>query len=266
MFGLLLFFLAQLMTTQDILKMPAPPADHRIPYGDDPLQFGDLRLPKGAGPYPVVMVIHGGCWQAQYDLAHIGNLSAALTKAGAATWTIEYRRIGNPGGGWPGTLDDVVKATGYVKILARTYPLDLKHVVAVGHSAGGHLALYAASRHMGLSGAVSLAGVVDLRRAAKEHVCGDAASQLVDGQADRYAKASPIELLPLGVPTRLVHGVEDKIVPVAFSKDYEIAAHKAGDNVRTMVVEKAGHFELIAPGSSAWKTVETTVMELLRNP
>ena len=255
----------QLMTTQDILKMPAPPADHRIAYGSDPQQFGELRLPKGKGPFPVVVVIHGGCWQAQYDLGHIGNLSAGLTSAGAATWTLEYRRLGNPGGGWPGTLLDVARGAGHLKTLASDYPLDLTRVVAIGHSAGGHLALWLAKRwDLRLAGVVSLAGVADLRRAAAEHVCGDAASQLVGGVADRYELASPIESLPLGVPTRLIHGVDDRIVPPAFSKDYEAAARKSGDDVRATMVEKAGHFELIAPGSSAWKTVETTVFDLLR--
>ncbi len=252
------------MTPQDILTRPSPPADHRIAFGSDPLQFGELRLPPGKGPFPVVVVIHGGCWRAQYDLVHIGNLAAALTSAGAATWTLEYRRLGNPGGGWPGTFDDIVHGAGYVKTLAQKYPLDLERAVAIGHSAGGHLVLWLAKQKaLKLAGVVSLAGVADLRRAAQEHVCGDAVSQLVGGVEERYAQASPMELLPLGVPTRLIHGVGDRIVPPEYSRDYAAAARKKGDDVSAKMVTNAGHFEVIDPASSAWKTVESTVLELL---
>src|ERR1017187_3521621 len=130
----LILGLMHFLTVQDILQPPFPKADHRIAYGSDPQQFGDLRLPKGAGPFPVVIVIHGGCWRAQYDLEHNGRMAGALTAPGAATWSIEYRRLGNPGGGAPGTFDDVAAAAAYLQVLAKQYPLDLKRVTAVGHS------------------------------------------------------------------------------------------------------------------------------------
>ncbi len=134
------------VTWGEIASQPVPPADHRIAYGSDSLHFGELRLPRGSGPHPLVVVIHGGCWRSQYDLRHISSASAALTRAGFATWTLEYRRIGNPGGGWPGTFRDVTQGVDYVRTLAQSFPLDTGRVVLLGHSAGGHLALWLAAR------------------------------------------------------------------------------------------------------------------------
>jgi acetyl esterase/lipase len=253
----------QLLTTQDVLKPPFPKADHRIAYGRDPLQFGDLRLPTGKCPFPVAIVIHGGCWLAEYNLDHIGRLSAALTAKGIATWTIEYRRVGDSGGGAPGTFDDVAAAAAHLRSLAKEYPLDLQRVVAVGHSAGGQLALWLAAQFP-LRGVVSLAGVTDLRAAAEQSVCGDAVPRLL-GVTPEYRKYSPIELLPLAskTPTRLIHGAQDRIVPLEMVRQYEAASKKAGGNVSLTVLQNAGHFELIAPGSSAWPIVEKAVLALL---
>ena len=224
------------MSSRNILELPAPPADKRLPYRSDPLQFGDLRLPPGPGPHPVVIVIHGGFWRAAYDLEHIGHLCAALTRAGVATWSLEYRRLGNPGGGWPGTLLDVGNGADYLRTLAPTYRLDLTKVVAIGHSAGGHLALWLAARRRlppgsalytadppPLRGVVSLAGVADLRRAWELRLSSNVAATFLGGAPDevpdRYKLASPIELLPLGVPQRLIHGAKDAIVPLEISQN-----------------------------------------------
>ena len=165
------------VTWEQISRPPAAPADHRIQYGEHAFAFGELRLPRGSGPHPVVVVVHGGCWQSQYDLRYMSHLSAALSQAGIATWTLEYRRIGNAGGGWPGTFDDVARGTDYVRTLAQRFPLDLNRVVVAGHSAGGHLALWVAARRnlpresplftanpLPLRGVVSLAGITDLRK------------------------------------------------------------------------------------------------------
>jgi acetyl esterase/lipase len=261
----LLLALMQILTVQDILKPPFPKADHRIAYGPDAQQFGDLRLPKGAGPFPVALVIHGGCWLAQYDLEHIGRFSEALTAAGAATWTIEYRRLGNPGGGAPGTFDDVAAAAAFLQTLAKQYPLDLKRVAAVGHSAGGQLALWlaASSRVPVLRGVVSLAGVVDLRAAAQQNVCGDAVPSLLGPSAD-FHRYSPMEMLPIKVPQRLIHGAQDRVVPLDMVRRYEAAARKAGDDVSLTVIDDAGHFELISPQTTAWPTVREAVMSLVK--
>ena len=140
----LLLALFQLMTSNDLDHLVAPPAEARISYGDDALQFGELRLPDGPGPHPVAIVIHGGCWLGEFDLTHIGTLAEALNEEGIAAWVIEYRRIGNPGGGWPGTFEDVARGADHLRKIAKEHPLDLDRVIAVGHSAGGHLALWLA--------------------------------------------------------------------------------------------------------------------------
>src|SRR5437762_7123265 len=148
----------QLSAEREILERPPPAADRRLAYGPDPNHFGDLRLPAGAGPHPVAIVLHGGFWRARYDLLHIGHLCAALTARGIATWSLEYRRVGQPGGGWPGTAQDVKAGAAMV---AHLPDIDSGHVVCVGHSAGGQLALWLAAERV-VQGAISLAGVVDL--------------------------------------------------------------------------------------------------------
>src|SRR5262249_16380544 len=132
----------------------------------DQYQFGYLRIPKSAGPHPVAIVIHGGFWRDRFDLEHSGHMCAALTAAGIATWSLEYRRIGHPGGAWPGTCEDVLRGAAHLHTFADQYSLNSARVIAIGHSAGGHLALWlAAQKKPRLRGAVSLAGVVDLKRA-----------------------------------------------------------------------------------------------------
>jgi acetyl esterase/lipase len=269
------------ITWEEIAALPVPPADHRIPYGSGPFRFGDLRLPDGAGPHPVVVVIHGGCWRNAFDLDHISPLSAALTDSGVATWTIEYRRIGDPGGGWPGTFQDVAAGIEHLDALAVRFPLDRERVVLLGHSAGGHLALWWAGRRnlpadsalrlpgaVVASGIVSLAGITDLRGySAGEGSCNRAVPELLGGSPaevpGRYAQASPVELLPLGVPQRLVHGTEDPIVPIAESERLAERARAAGDDARVVRIEGAGHFDVIAPFAPAWRSVLAAVRELL---
>ena len=269
---------AQTLGFEDITKWPSPSADHRIAYGSDPSQFGDLRLPQGKGRHPVVVVIHGGCWYSEYDLRSVANFSAALTRLGVATWSLEYRRIGNAGGGWPGTFEDVAHGTDNLRVLARTYPLDLNRVIVVGHSAGGALALWLAGRGhlpkdsplyirdpLRLKGVVSLAGITDLRKYRPN--CGNAVVKLLGGSPEevphRYQQTAPLELLPLGVSRRLIHGVLDEIVPLSQSRDYELATGRSGDDVKLTTVEGAGHFDLIAPQSSSWRAVEEAVRSLL---
>src|SRR6476469_9369451 len=181
-----------------ILDLPPVPRDLREFYGSRPQQFGDLRVPAGHGPFPVVVMIHGGYWRAAYDLEHTGPLCAALKARGVATWSLEYRRVGNRGGGWPGTFDDIAAGFDHLAALRGRFPLDLARIVAMGHSAGGHLALWlGAQKPRGLRGVVSLAGLSDLRRAWELRLSNGAVSELLGGPPekvpDRYHAASPME-------------------------------------------------------------------------
>ena len=259
----------------DLIALPIAPADHGILYGKESGQFGELRLPAGKEIVPLVVLIHGGCWRSQYDLRHSGAAAAALTSEGFATWSIEYRRIGDPGGGWPNTFDDVAHGVDHVRALARQFPrIDTNRVVLMGHSAGGQLALWAASRRQNeqsglyrsnippipLSGVVSLAGITDLAGyGALPGACNAAVPLLLGGtpaqHPGRYHSASPIERVPIGVPIRLVHGDADPIVLITQSREFLRRALWAEDSVALSIVPGAGHFDLIAPNSDAWTAV-----------
>ncbi len=259
---------------------PAPPATARLSYGPQPLHFGDLRLPDGPGPHPVVIVIHGGFWRAKYDLEHTGHLAAALTAQGYATWNIEYRRIGHPAGGWPGTFQDVALATDYLRSLASDYSLDLSRVITLGHSAGGHLALWLASRTrltpnsplataepLPLRAAVSLAGVSDLHQGYELNLSNGVVADFLGGSPaqvpERYAAASPAELLPLGLPQLLIHGSDDENVPFSISQSYYERASLLGDHVTLVPLPGAKHFEVIDPRSAEWLIIGQELKKLL---
>jgi dipeptidyl aminopeptidase/acylaminoacyl peptidase len=254
---------------REILSLPAPGYDHRIPYGPGEFHFGYLRLPKSKGPHPVVVVIHGGFWRAAFDLEHSGHMCAALTRAGLATWSLEYRRIGHPGGGWPGTCEDVQKGAAHALSMASQYNLDASRLVAIGHSAGGHLALWlAAQKNPRLRGVVSLAGVADLSRAYELKLSNTVVRDFMAGSSPEespaeYRKASPLELLPLRVPARLIHGDADDIVPIEISRRFLDAATKAGDDVKLVTLPGADHFAVIDPRASEWALVERAVLELI---
>jgi acetyl esterase/lipase len=264
-----------------IFSSAPPPANARIPYGSDPLQFADLRLPEGDGPHPVAVVIHGGFWRAKYTHEHIGHLCAVITDAGIATWSVEYRRIGNEGGGWPNTMLDVGAATDYLREIAAEYNLDLARVVTMGHSAGGHLALWTASRHrvaedsdlympspLPVVAAVSLAGVTDLRTAWELRLSNNVVEELMDGTPaglpERYAAASPIELLPIGVKQVLIHGSADSTVPDSLSKIYADRARELGDDPKYISLKDVGHFDLIDPQSKWSGRVIDEVVDILK--
>ncbi len=253
---------------QRILEVKPAAADARIAYGPDALQFGDLRLPTGKGPHPLVINLHGGFWRAAYDLEHNGHLCEALKLKGVATWSLEYRRIGNGGGGWPGTLEDVKAGAAHVKQLAAKYKLDMKRAVAMGHSAGGHLALYLGAEVPWLAGVISLAGVADLGRAEELKLSRNVVKEFLGGTPaevpERYQAASPIERLPLRKPTVLIHGERDDTVPIEIARRYEAAAKQAGDKVKLIALKDTKHFELIDPATPQWAAVEKSVLEMLR--
>jgi acetyl esterase/lipase len=270
------------LSVPDVLALPASPPDAVVPYGDDPAQFAELRLPAGDGRHPVAVVVHGGCWLGEYDLGTTSAMADALRRAGYATWHLEYRRLGMAGGGWPGTFLDVAAGVDALRQASRDHRLDLARVVAIGHSAGGHLATWAAGRRrvprdsdvwtpdpLDVAGVVSLAGIVDLRAflAIQESSCGGrVVTRLLGGSPsdvpERWRAASPVEMLPLGVRQILITGTDDPIVPPALGAAYAQAALAAGDRVETIVVPAAAHFEVIAPGSVAWPAVERAVRQL----
>jgi acetyl esterase/lipase len=244
-----------------------PPADQRISYGTGDFHFGDLRLPHNKGPHPVAVVVHGGFWRSIYGLEYMGHVCAALAGVGIATWNIEYRRLGNPGGGWPGTFEDVANAAGYVESVADEFSLDVNRVIAIGHSAGGHLAFWLASRKKLLRGVIGLAGVVDLRHAWKLRLSNTVVADLLGGAPnevpDRYQFASPIEHLPLGVSQKLFHGTSDTSVPYEISERYVHAAQSSGDNAELIRLENAGHFELVDPRTKEFRLIRDAALSLV---
>jgi acetyl esterase/lipase len=249
--------------SREILDDPPPPAaDTRLTYGTEPKQFGDLRLPAGDGPFPLVVFVHGGGWEAQYNLISAGHLCVELLRAGIATFNVEYRACGDVGGPWPGAGDDVARAVDFTGELLERYPLDSQRVVLAGHSAGGQLALWAAKRAR--LPVVALAAVSDLRESAERVGRDGAVARLLGGMPDevpdRYAEASPRELLPLGVRQILVHGDADSSVPYAQSVSYVDAA--AGE-AELVPLEGAGHFELIDPQAGDFPATVTAIRSLL---
>ena len=271
---------AQQLTFTQLAALPARPPDHRIPYGDDSLQFGNLRLPKGPGPHPVVLFIHGGCWLSQYNITHAAPFEQALADSGYAVWSIEYRRTGNPGGGWPGTFNDIAKGADFLRELAPRYALDLNRVIASGHSAGGEFALWLASRSklsresplfasdpIRIHGVLGLAPAPDLEGLHASGVCNNVINRLIGGSPaeypDRYAAVSPMQLAPVTVPAVLVIGAHDRSwAPVG--RAYLARARSVGDST-TLAIDapESGHFDLLAPTTTTWPIVMEALKQLV---
>jgi acetyl esterase/lipase len=251
---------------QDAVLHRRPPAfDERLKYGRDSNQFGDLRLPSRAQPRLAVM-IHGGFWRAKYGLEHAGHLCAALTRAGFATFNLEYRRVGNPGGGWPGSLEDVAAGLKFMREQAGKYGIEAHAPVVIGHSAGGQLAVCLAAREKEIAGAVALAGVLDLRRAWELRLSNDAVCEFLGGdpkeKEGNYRQASPVELKIEKMRQLIIHGAADQIVPLDFSRNYAQQKIKNGEAVRLVEIPSAGHFDLIDPESPFWSEVERNICAL----
>lgn len=243
----------------ELIDLPTSSPNELIEYGNKELQFGELWLPgngqiHGAHKAPLVIFIHGGCWLNQYDINHSHAFSTALAQAGYAVWAIEYRRVGDQGGGWPGSLQDIEKAITYVAEL-KEYPIDLNKVVIAGHSAGGHLALLAGANtsligDVGFKAVIGLAPVVDLAEYSKGgNSCQTAVASFMGGslleRAMQYANANPIEV---GLPrkTIFIHGSVDSIVP---------SGQSSNRGVDLKVVEGAGHFDAIHPGTLSFQVL-----------
>ncbi len=260
-----------MLTVNDYLAQPVIYPDERIPYGDQVWQFGDLYLADTTQPTPVVVMIHGGCWQAAYDLTPLSACCDDLRARGYTVWSLEYRRLGN-GGGWPYTFLDVAAGVDRLRDLAQPYMLDLNRVIVVGHSAGGQLALWLAARSklpitgqlytpnpLPIQGVVALAAVADLVRGVTETACGAACAELVGNDEARYQEASPRALLPISVPHHHLVGHEDPIVPAAYVADFVTTACQVGDPAHLTVLPACGHFELTNPSSSAWLSVVNAI-------
>ena len=275
-------------TDDDVLNRAAPPPDFVVSYGPSDDQVADVRLPAQSArphPAPLVLFVHGGFWRAAYDRAHTGPLAAALAAAGFAVCTPEFRRTGQAGGGWPGTFDDIAAAVdrlpGLVRDAAGPDVIGGGPAILAGHSAGGHLALWAAGRHMlppdvpwhtaqsRVAGVVALAAVSDLAACYAMQLGRGAVVPLLGGgpsqYQERYRVTDPVRLLPLGCPVRLVHGAADDVVPCSLSSGFVARGRAAGDDVSLAELPGAGHFDVIDPLSDAWPQVVAAFASLVRS-
>ena len=269
---------AGLLKMSELTSRPRPSPTTTIRYGKDSLQVVDLWLPRGNGPHPVVLMVHGGCWQTDIADRHLMDWAANdLRGRGYAVWNIDYRGVDRPGGGYPGTFMDVATAADALKAHARQFRLDTRRIVAVGHSAGGHLALWLAARPrlpatsplhanrpLPIKAVVSLGGLPDLELETRvDNGCGKEVSATLG--AGHYAETSVPRLAPLGVPQYLVNGLKDPIIPTLLATDYRRRMRAAGDRVHIDWVRDSGHFELIAPGSRAWAAAVNDIAAAVRS-
>ena len=276
---------AKLMDWPDLLGRPMPQATERIAYGHGPQQFGELWLPTMPGRHPVVLMVHGGCWRASIANLTIMNYAAEdLRLRGMVVWNIEYRGVDQPGGGYPGTYQDVAAAADELRAVARTHHLDIGKVVAVGHSAGGHLAAWLAGRRrlpawsplrsddpLPIAAVINIGGLPDLKadKAATDAACGPEVIDRIAGaptaaRLNVYADTSPAELLPLGIPQALVNGEEDLVAPPWLGRLYADRVRASGEELEAVVLPDTGHVELISPGTAAWSREVELIERLAR--
>jgi len=273
-----------LLTWEDLTSRPRPRPDATVSYGADFLQKVDVWLPEGPGPFPTVLMVHGGCWTTGIaDRSLMNWVADDLRKHGIAVWNIDYRGVDRAGGGYPGTFADAAAAADALTHHAAECHLDIGRIVAVGHSAGGHLALWLAGRPkllkdsplhaahpLPIAHVISLGGLPDLEAAAAspDNGCGtEVVAQLVGTPGTRpdvYADTSVPRLLPLGVPQDLVNGREDRIIPFRLATSYLAQAEAAGDPVKLHVVPDTGHVELVTPDSAAWAEARGLILAALR--
>jgi acetyl esterase/lipase len=266
------------------LLLPSKRPDYLLSYGTNSNQKAELRVPPGAGPHPVVIIIHGGCWQSSFPgFEYFGPVADALTAFGFATWNIEYRRLGQAGAGWPGTYLDVGHAVDHLRTIALEHQLDLNHVVVFGHSAGGHLAMWVAARSrlpagsdiyvenpLPIRGVINLAGTAEMQAVIpfETKAClGAVVEGMLGGSPqkypERYAQANAIDLLPLGKPQILIWGEQDDVLPLSIGKKYVEAATTAGDPVLLIEFPGLGHFDTVSPLSACWPVVRSAIESLM---
>ncbi len=279
---------AQRLRPADVDKLPSSSPTLTEAYGREPAQVGDLRLPAGAGPHPVVIVIHGGCWWKGFATRqNTAALASRLTELGFATWNIEYRQMGeagkgDPGAGWPGTFNDWAAATDHLRELAKRHPLDLTRVAVTGHSAGAHAALWVAGRHklpkdseISSPDPLKIGAVVAIDGPSApgseienfETGCGVPAVRALFGglpadQPKRYAEGSPQAQVPLGIKSGVISA--SRFLTPDAANNWVTAARAGKDVASALVLGGTGHFELIAPGSPVWSQVEAFLVAQLK--
>ncbi|MFN7054046.1 alpha/beta hydrolase family protein [Hyphomonas sp.] len=278
---------AALMTWPDLTGRPRPEPSMAVRWGDGPADTADLWLPEGGGPHPVVVMVHGGCWQKSIaDRTLMNWMAEGLRQEGWAVWNIEYRGVDEPGGGYPGTFLDAGAAADELLTRASDFNLDLSRVTGIGHSAGGHLILWLAARSrlpegsalavpdpLPFRGVVVSGGLADLEasRPVTLASCLDAIYDQLTGSVsaqrpDPLADTSPARLLPIGVPFVSVHGREDRIAPPALAEALTEKALTAGDAAVTIIVESTGHVELVAPDTEAFRRQAEALSGFIAGP
>jgi len=264
---------AKIMTWADLGARPQPTPSVEVKWGEGDTDIADIWLPEGRGPHPVIVMVHGGCWQKSIaDRTLMNPMADALRNQGWAIWNIEYRGVDEPGGGYPGTYLDVGAATDELFERAEAWNLDLSRVTGIGHSAGGHLVLWLAARAklpessplrvsnpLRFRGVVVSGGLADLEasRPVTAPTCLDAVYDQLTGppspeRPDPLSDTSPARLLPIGVPFISVNGSEDRIAPPLLGEALTRKAEAAGDRASLIVVSATGHVELVTPGTAAF--------------
>lgn len=287
LFFCLIFFIStdlqaqELVNWQDLLGADVNHTYERIQTGPDSLQFADLWLPEGEGPHPTIILIHGGCWLGMYPGVALTHPAAeALSAEGLAVWNIEYRRLGQEGGGYPGTFLDVANATDYLREISDEYNLTLETITAMGHSAGGHLASWLAAREnistdsdlyiedpLSIDKVISLAGINDLKQYAQfgSSPCGEKSVERLVSLEQRgdaaYSDTSPASLLPYSAQHYEVVAAFDRPVPPFLGRGYWTKVQDAGGDAELILQTDAGHYEMTAPWADEWQEVLRLIME-----
>jgi acetyl esterase/lipase len=268
----------------DYLALSGPAPSATLAYGSAPSQYAELFLPPGKGPFPVAVLVHGGCWTKEFGgIVQLRSVAGALAARGIASWNVEYRRVDEAGGGYPGTYQDMNAALALLARSAHDYPLDVGRLVAVGHSAGGQLVQWMAGRAripatsplyeahgLPVRQVVSLGGLADLRREAAV-IKSSCERDLVDltgvpsaARPDVFADTNAADLLPNGSHTTLVTGELDTISPPRVAHDYAARARAAGDGAEVVILPGASHYDEVAPTSPSWPRVLQTIETALR--
>lgn len=271
------------MTLDDYLALSGPAPTAHIAYGKAPSQFAELFRPDGPGPFPVLVLVHGGCWTAKFaGIAQMRNVAGALAAQGIAVWNVEYRRVDEDGGGYPGMYLDMNAALDRLQAEAGHYQIDTTRIVAMGHSAGGQLVQWLAGRSrlpkssplyrehfLHIGHIISLGGLADLRnkkdliRSSCERDVADLTGPASAARPDVYADTNAADLMPNGNSTVLITGALDTISPPSVARDYAALASQAGDRVETLLLPHASHYDEVAASSPAWQLILPVIRRAL---